>query len=60
MTKSDLIVTNIAISVNKSALLVDKSVISVQKSPRAVSDYISVRSRMSHLTLMHETLHRRG
>ena len=32
MTKSDLIVTNIAISVNKSALLVDKSALSVQSS----------------------------
>ena len=36
MTKSDLIVTNIAISVNKSALLVNKSALSVQKSALSV------------------------
>ena len=36
ITKSDLIVTNIAISVNKSALLVNKSALSVQKSALSV------------------------
>ena len=35
-TKSDIIVTNIAISVNKCALLVNKSALAVQKSALSV------------------------
>ena len=38
VTKSDLIVTNIAISVNKSALVVNKSALSVHKSTLSVQN----------------------